>query len=145
MLAFYSHGFSGGKMSTTLTYGRKLPTDGDRGSTFFDDLEANIAINDAHTHDGVTSPSIPGKNIAKSTQTILTGSWASVAGQIGTYSQTVTLPSGVTTANMLPKFQVNNAGPDQGDIIYPTIRWASTTSYDIFINDNTVEILATYG
>ena len=132
-------------MSTTLTYGRIKPTDGDRGSTWFDDLENNIDLNDAHTHDGVTSPSLPAKNLAKSTQTLLNTSWAAVAGQLGTYSQTVVLPSGVTMANMMPKFQVSTVGAEEGNIIYPTVHQVSGTSYEIFINDNTLDLLATYG
>ena len=132
-------------MSTTLTYGRKLPTDGDRGSTWFDDLETNISLNDAHTHDGVTSAPILSKNLTKSTQVILAASWAAVAGQSGTYSQTVTLPSGVTVANMIPKFQVNSAGGELGNQIFLTIRRVTSLSYEVFINDNTLEVLATYG
>lgn len=131
-------------MSTTLTYGRKLPTDGDRGSTWFDDLEDNIALDDAHTHDGITSPFIPSQNISKQTQNILAGNWVAVGGQQGTFSQTVVTPSGVTLANMLPKFQVNSGG-DLGDIIYPTIHQISSNSFEIFINDNSLDILASYG
>ena len=131
-------------MGTTLTYGRRLPIDGDRGSTWFDDLETNIQLNDAHTHDGVTSAPIPSQNIGKSTQSILLGNWVAVTGQSGTFSQTVVLPSGVTLANMLPKFQVSG-GAEDGNIVYPTINQVSATSYEIFINDNTLNLLATYG
>ena len=132
-------------MSTTLTFGRKLPTDGDRGSTWFDDLETNIALNDAHTHDGVTSASLATKDLTKATQTLLSASWAAVSGEQGTYSQTVSLPSGVTLANMMPKFQVNTAGAELGDILDLRVEQVTSVSYEIFINDNSLEVLATYG
>lgn len=132
-------------MSTTLPFGRKLPTDGDRGSTWFDDLEANINLNDAHTHDGVTSPFLPSKNISKPTTVILAANWAAVAGQNGTYSQTVATPSGVTVAAMITKFQVNDAGGTFGDQLFLTVQRVSNLTYEVFINDNTIEVLATYG
>lgn len=132
-------------MSTTLTYGRKLPDDGDKGSSFFDDLEVNIALNDAHTHNGVDSAPIPIQNLSKSTQAVLSGNWVAVAGQSGTFSQTIVLPSGITMANFIPKFQVDNAGAEFQDIIHPSIKQVTTTSYEIFINDNTLDLLATYG
>jgi len=131
-------------MSITLPYGRKKPEDGDKGSTWFDNLEDNIDLNDAHTHDGVTSAPIPSQNIGKNTSAIANASWLPVSGQQGTFSQTITLPSGVTMANAIFKFQINN-GADLGDIIYPTVRQASGTSYEIFTNDNSMDILATYG
>ena len=131
-------------MSTTLTYGRKKPSDGDKGSSWFDDLENNIDIDDAHSHDGVTSTAIPAQNIGKGTSAIANASWVAVSGQQGTYSQTISLPSGVTMLNMIPKFQINN-GADLGDLIHPTIRQISVTSYEIFINDNSLDVLATYG
>jgi len=131
-------------MSTTLTYGRRKPTDGDKGSTWFDDLENNIDLNDAHTHDGVTSAPIPSQNIAKNTSAIANASWLPVSGQQGTYSQTISMPSGVTMANAVFKFQINN-GANLGDVIYPTVQQISGTSYEIFINDNSLDVLATYG
>lgn len=131
-------------MSTTLPFGRKLPTDGDRGSSWFDDLEANIALDDAHTHDGVTSPLLPSTSIGKTTTAIANASWAAVAGQIGTFSQTIVLPSGITMLNMIPKFQINN-GADLGDILYLTMQQITATSYELFINDSSLDVLATYG
>ena len=120
-------------MSTTLPFGHKLPTDGDRGSSWFDDLEANIAIDDAHTHDGNTSAFIPSKNLTKSTSTILSASWAAVSGQSGTFSQTIVLPSGVTVAKMIPKFQINTAGATFGDILSLAVHRVTNLSYEVFI------------
>ena len=132
-------------MSTTLPFGRKLPTDGDRGSSWFDDLETNIALNDAHTHDGVTSPLLPSKNISKPTTTLLAASWSAVAGENGTYKQTVSTPSGVTVAAMIVKFAVNSAGGEFGNQLFLTVRRVTDLTYDVFINDNSLEVLATYG
>lgn len=129
-------------MSTTLSNGYKLPADGDRGSTWFDDLESNITRVNGHTHDASDSEAIPAKNLTKGTSTILAANWSLVSG--GTYKQTITLPSGYTMAATLFKFQINN-GSEAGDLIFPTIEQASATSYEIYINDSTVEVLATYG
>lgn len=126
-------------MATTLPFQRILPTDGDRGSEWFDALESNISINDAHTHDGVTSPLIPASNISKATQAISSGSWVLVSG--GTYSQTVSMPSGVTMANAVFTFRETATG----HVIHPTIEQVTANSYEIFINDNTLDLTVTYG
>lgn len=129
-------------MPTTLTYGRKVPLDGERG--FFTNLEDNIARDDAHNHDGSNSPQLNTKNLTKDTSTILAASWAAVAGQAGTFKQTITVPTGHAVNSMLVKFYVNGGGED-GHEIHPSIQKVSATAYDIFINDNSVEVKAVYG
>ena len=126
--------------ATTLTYGRKVPSDGDKGSTFFDDLEANIALDDAHTHNGTNSAVLESKYITKGTSTILAASWGAVAGQAGTYKQTVTLPSGFTMGSFVMSFYDKSTGHQ----FSPTVEKVSSSTYDIYVNDNTLAVKAVY-
>lgn len=128
-------------MSTTLSNGYKLPTAGDRGSSWFSDLEDNIVRVNSHDHDGINSEKLASSNIERQTSSLVAGNWTLVAD--GTYKQTVSMPSGYTMTESTFKFQINS-GADLGDIFYPVIDRLTDTSYDIFINDNTVDVLVTY-
>lgn len=127
-------------MSTTLTYGRKVPLDGERG--FWTDLEANITRDDSHDHDGTNSKLINTADLDKDIGSIASGDWVATTG--GTYKQTVTVPTGHTVDKMLVKFFVDGGG-EAGHQIHPSIQKVSTTTYDIFINDNTCNLKAVYG
>jgi len=129
-------------MSSTTTYGYKLPANGDRGSTFFPDLEHNISRVDGHTHDGSDSALIPAKNISKSTQDIASGSWVLVAG--GHYRQLVTTPSGYTVDSSFMKFYFNGGSFD-GQQVFLKVEKASSTTYYVYINDNTQALKVVYG
>lgn len=50
-------------MSITLSYGYKKPQTGDKGSTWFPDLEADIQQLNDHAHNGSNSAQIPSTNI----------------------------------------------------------------------------------
>jgi len=127
-------------MSTTLTYGRKRPDDGDRGSTFFDDLENNITLDDAHDHDGTDSPLLPTSSFINTTQAIASGPWAAVSGKPGLYKQTVTLPGTLTYDGRGIFFKDSTSG----HIYNLKVEKVSATTYDVFINDNTVSLTAIY-
>lgn len=129
-------------MGTTLTYGRQKPTTGDRD--FWEQLEDNIILDDAHDHDGVDSPQLSPKNFSKSTASIASGSWAAVSGQAGTYKQTITVPTGYSVDSMQVKFYITSGG-QAGYEVFPTVRKASGTTYDLFTNDNSVGYTAVYG
>lgn len=126
-------------MSTTLTYGQKLPSNGDRG--FWDDLAFNINHLDAHSHDGVNSIKIRGANIEKSPQNILAANWTAVAGQTGTFKQTVTMPPGISLGTTAITFFITSSG----HFITPTVERVTATTYDVFVNDNTIGLTALYG
>ncbi len=118
-------------MPTELTYGHKKPIDGESGSIFCPALENNIDLDDAHSHDGVTSEKIVGSNITKSTAQATSGSWAADGNG---WIQTVSLPSGYSydTTNIVAKVS--------DDIIYPTIRKVSDTSFSVKVNDNSITV-----
>jgi hypothetical protein len=125
-------------MSSTLTYGYKLPANGDRGSTFFPDLAADIQQLNDHNHNGTNSAQLTIQSIAVTTQAIASGSWAATSG--GTYKQTVTLPGTLTYDAISMEFRITSSK----HIIYPTIEKVSSTTYDIYTNDNTIGVTAIY-
>ena len=128
-------------MPTTLTYGRKLPLDGER--THWESQEYNIQRDDAHTHDGSDSAPIPVKNLTHGSSTLALADWAAVAGQAGTYKQTVTVPSGYTEGSFTKTCFINS-GSEAGSIFYPTIVNLSASTFDVYINDNTVDVKIVY-
>ena len=127
-------------MSTTLTYGRKKPQDGDKGSTFFDDLEQNVDLDDAHTHNGTDSSLLPTSSFNNTTQAIASGSWAAVSGKPGLYKQTVTLPGTLTYDGRGIFFKDSTTG----HMLNLKVEKVSSTTYDVYINDNTVSLTAIY-
>lgn len=118
----------------TLAYGIKLPELDDDSAIFFPALEGNISQWATHNHDGVNSAILPAK-----TQAISHTSWAALAGFTGTYTQTVTMPTGYSfdTCSILIKLA-------NGSVIYPSIARTSATQYVITINDNSLDLTAVY-
>lgn len=127
-------------MSSTLSHGYKLPATGDRGSTWFGNLEDNITLSNSHAHNGTDGELILAKYITKATASIASGSWAAVAGQTGTYKQTVTLPSGY----LMSTVQIHFLDPS-GHPLNLSVEKASSTTYDVYINDNSMTLTAVYG
>jgi hypothetical protein len=127
-------------MSTTLSNGYKKPSVGDRN--WYDDIEENIQRINDHTHDGVDSEVLPITSISKVTQSVLAASWSS-QGE-GTYKQTLTLPTDYTFNNAQIKFYVDG-GTYDGQVVLLSVRKVSATTFDVYINDNTMALKAVYG
>jgi hypothetical protein len=125
-------------MSTTLTYGYKLPDAGDRGASFFPDLEDNIQLTNDHTHNGVNSSLLATGSVAITTQSILAAGWVAQGG--GTYKQTVTIAASLLYDAIAMDFRITSSKHQ----IFPTIEKVSSTSYDIYVNDNTIGVTALY-
>lgn len=126
-------------MSTTLTYGRKVPTNGDTSATWMPDLEANATLDDGHTHNGVDSAILSSASFEVITVTAAAASWSLVAN--GTYKQTVTMPGVLEFSNKNVSFR--NAST--GDVLYLTCKKVSATTFDIYINDNTITVSCLIG
>jgi len=124
----------------TLTYGQQQPENGDKGNSFFPALAANIVRIDAHNHNGADSAILTNSSIANTTQAILAGVWAAVAGKAGLYSQLVTLPGALTLAATGMFFKDTATG----HLYNLSVEQASPTSYNVFINDNTKNLTAIY-
>jgi hypothetical protein len=128
-------------MGTTTSKGYYKPATGERG--FWDSLNSNTdRIND-HTHDGSDSTVIPAKNIVKGTSTISSASWAATTGKAGTYEQTITVPSGYTNKTCSITFYIAS-GSNDGNIVFPSIVYVTSTTYKVYTNDNTVDYKAVY-
>ncbi len=129
-------------MSTTLSYGWIKPQTGDRGSTFFPQLEANIQKDNDHTHNGTNSAFLSPSafSVTGFTSTIASGSWAAVSGKSGLYEQTVTVPAAVTEVNNYDIHIYNSSG-HRLDL---TIERQSATTYKVYINDNSLTLTAVY-
>lgn len=124
----------------TLTFGRKLPQDGDKGNLFFDALEANIQRDDSHTHDGLNSPKIPSSS-SESVEQALAASWTDAGG--GTFTQNVTMPTGLLFDKCSISFRVAS-GADTGCVFYPSVKRLTLNTYQISVNDTTFAIKAVY-
>lgn len=131
-------------MPTTLTYGMKKPIAGEQGDTVFSALEDNITRADSHSHNGTDSAQLDPKNFAKTVTTLASASWVAVSGQTGTYKQTLTVPTGYTVDGAIMKFYVGS-GSEAGNLIYPSVKKLSSTTADVYINDNTIDVKVTYG
>lgn len=118
----------------TLPYGLKVPEAGiDSGEVVFDALEGDLIQIDAHSHDGVTS-----KLLAPTTQNISSASWGSDLGG-GSWKQTITLPGALTFDTISIQIRLST-----GHIIYSTVNKLSSTTYEVYVNDNTLNLTAVY-
>jgi hypothetical protein len=122
----------------TKPYGRKKPEAGEIGDEVFDALEHNIDINDAHTHDGVTSPLITSQNISKGSQLLPSANWVYVSN--GLYKQTVSMIGGKQVDDLAFIFRDDSNG-SQLHLSYEKV---SSTQIEVFINDNSVDVKLLY-
>lgn len=127
-------------MSTTTAKGYRKPTTGDRG--WYTDLEFNIDRIDAHSHNGVDSAALPSTSITKITQDVLAASWSSLGE--GNYKQTLTLPTNFTFNDMQVRFYVNGGTMDGQEVIL-SVKKVSASTFDVYVNDNTLALKAVYG
>lgn len=113
----------------------KIPETDDTGDLWFPAIEDNFSQLDAHSHNGTDSA-----RLTPITQVISSGSWASEGNS--TWSQTITITSAnasLTVDGTSMEFRLSN-----GSIIYPTVEKVTSTTYKIYINDNTQSLTALY-
>jgi hypothetical protein len=127
-------------MSTTTAKGYKKPSTGDRN--WYADLEFNIDRVDAHSHNGTDSVQLTSMSIAKSTQDVLAANWTSLGE--GNYKQTLTLPLTYTWNDSQIRFYVNGGALDGQEVLL-SVKRVSPTTFDVFINDNTLSLKVVYG
>lgn len=128
-------------MATTLSFGFVRPTTGDRGSVFFPALEDNITQLNSHTHNGTDSANILPSAIVTTgfTSAISAASWGAATN--GIYTQTITVPAGVTEINNYNVYFYNSSTYER---LLLSMTRASATTYTVSINDNTVNLVAVY-
>lgn len=127
-------------MSTTLTYGRKVPDAGDRGVPLFQDLEDNITLDDSHNHDGVNSPLLTAQSFVGIPQTILAAGWAAYGGPIGHFRQLVTMSVGFLFNTTKIGFRTT-----AGVYVYPTVERVTNTTYYVYTTNPALDFVAIYG
>lgn len=125
-------------MATTLSNGYVKPQSGDLGSVFWPALEDNIQQLNDHTHDGVDSEKLTALSSDAVSQTLSSGSWSLVAN--GIYRQLGTVPSGMTVDLCSVSFRHGTSG----DYLYLHVTKASSTTYYVYINDNSIDVKAVY-
>ena len=124
-------------MGTTLSNGYKKPEK--RDSDWWDQLISNIERINAHEHDGVNSDKISSGNVTKSTATIADTEWGSDLGG-STYTKSMTMPDGYVFDNtVIYVFET-----DGGDQIYPTITKTAESTFNLTVNDNTLNLKVIY-
>lgn len=110
----------------TLTYGRKKPEDGDKGSQFWDALADNVTLDDGHDHDGSDSAQISSKNLTRGSVAVTSSGWSADGTR---FRKTVTVPSGWSLATSAPIFLLNSSG----NRIYPHYEKITTTSFYLYM------------
>jgi hypothetical protein len=123
----------------TLSYGFKKPQAGDQGSALFTAIEDNFQQLNDHTHNGSNSPQLTSSALSVTTQSIVSGSWVSQGN--GTYKQTVAMPGSLQFDTVDISFRHSTLGHP----LMLTVEKVSATSYDVYINDNTISLTANYG
>lgn len=127
--------------STTLSRGYKSPNSPDTGAIFFPDITTDIQQMNDHTHNGAD-----GAPMGK-VQTVSSGSWGT-ADSNGRYSQVITLPTytngAISYQLKFDEVQIDLRLASTQEAVYGKIVKASTNSYTVYTNDNTVSFTAVY-
>ena len=126
-------------MAITLSFGYIKNQTGDKGSVFWPDLEFNIQRINDHSHNGVNSAKLTNASIDSITQNILAAGWAFDVPSAA-YKQTITVPAGVDLNKHYPRFK--HVGT--GEIVFLSATILSDSQYEVFINDNTVDLQVAY-
>ena len=122
-------------MSQDIGFGLRKPEDGDKN--FWDELERLFDKMVQHTHNGVDSLTVNLSDLVKPNQILSSVDWVPVIDR--GYVQSVTLPTGLNLENTEIEVKIN-AGPKQYTIINPTMEPTSLTTFDIIVNDNSLEL-----
>lgn len=125
-------------MPVTLSFGYVKPVSGDRGAVFWPALEDNIIQLNNHNHDGADSARLTTAATEVLTSSIASGSWVSQGN--GTYKQTITLPATVSEFNKV----MVNFKDSSGNYYHLKTARVTATTYDVYINDNSVSLTAVY-
>ena len=125
-------------MSTNVGFGLFRPDDGDKGSTFWDELAFHFDWAAVHTHNGTNSALIPATSVTGITETLIIASWLPNPGGTG-YYQDVTMPAGMTKATH--RILCSDA---DGAPILAQVNYISGNDFRIIINLNTIDVVVMY-
>jgi len=122
----------------TLSYGFKKPQTGDKGSVWFPALEDNFQQLNDHSHNGLDSAKLSSSSVIASVQVVTAAGWAAEGG--GTYKQNVTM----TTGLVFDDYDIACYDNVTGEKLYLTIDKTAASAFDVYINDNTVNLRVKY-
>lgn len=120
----------------TLSFGFKKPQNGDKGSTWFPAMAANMQQLNDHTHNGANSAKIQSSGVTPVTQALV-GAW--VANGTG-YRQLVTMPVGMSYDD----FSISFKDTSTGEQFFLPVTKASGTTFYVYANINTLLLTAYY-
>ena len=123
----------------TLSYTFEKPVTGDKGSVFFPALERNIQKLNDHTHNGSNSSKLTSVAVVAPSSSVAAASWGVDLGD-GQYRQSITVPSGVVFYEQ--GMQCYNS--DTGEICYLKIVKITTTTFYVYVNDNSLNLKIIY-
>lgn len=127
----------------TLSYGFEKPQTGDKGAVFFPALEGDIQKLNDHTHNGTNSSKLNASAITAVNQSVLSAAWVSLGG--GYYRQLVTMPIGLTSnGGVYESFGMEFINTATGERLLLSVVKASSTTYYVYINDNTIDLTVVY-
>lgn len=139
-------------MPSTTAYGYRIPDTNDLSkgaSGWMTSLAFNWARVSAHTHNGTDSPLLTINAFSPYTVEALSGDWAANPGgsgiPAGAYRQLVTAPAGITEVNdYLVKFIISTVGATRYQQVYLDWQRQSGTTFYLYCNDNTIDILCVF-
>lgn len=123
----------------TLSNGVKKPEDGDSGNVWSDGLEENTEILNTLI---TTVDTLSISDITRLTTNLDNASWVVDVDGKG-YKQTVSMPVGASLDTINMRFRVTN-GSKLNRFINPSIQPISLTSFEVIINDPTMDIEILY-
>lgn len=121
---------------TVLTYGLKVPVNGDVGGDVFPAMEDNITQLDGHTHNGSNSSLLTAASSTAVTASVASGTW--VATSNGNYRQAITLPASFSYDTTQIAMKVSN------NQVFAKIEKISASQYYVYTNDNATAFTAVY-
>lgn len=130
-------------MSSTLTYGFVKPATGDKGSTFWGQLEDDLQQLNDHNHNGINSAKLSASSQEAVAQSVTSAGWANLSG--GLYRQTVTLPATLTSvAGTYAKYNISFRNAADGSEMFLHKVQVTTTTFYVYCNDNTINLTVVY-
>ncbi len=122
-------------MSSTLTYGFVKPATGDKGSTFWGQLEADIQQLNDHNHNGTNSAKLDASSSMAVVQNLTTTAWTEVD---GTFHKTITIPAALTNVGgTVDDYSIQFRDFTTGEVAYLSFIKASSTQITVYTNDPT--------
>lgn len=136
----------------TTTYGYLNPQSADlsKGANgWMAAYNFNVLRADGHSHNGVDSVLLSISSLSALTVTAASGSWTNNSGGSGLpisgYVQSVTVPAGVGEINnYLVKFLISTSGSTQYQQVYLFYNRTSGTTFDLYSNNNAIDVLCVF-